>query len=164
MKISSNDLESSAGERRDFSNLCWADNRRLMRTILLFAVVCLAPLSYGQHFDKPTVMNQPYTQLVQEPFFGDYGGHFAPSEPAVAEGGAAPAPAEAQVIAQGNRRYHVTLRARPLSSEAWPLLVELDGHLEGERILFSGSSGGHVWAGGVSKGTLKIQKRGYGGD
>src|SRR5262245_38780145 len=106
-----------------------------MRIVLLSAVVCLSPLSYAQHFDEPTVMNQPYTQRVQDPLFGDYEGHFAPSETAVADGGTTPVPAEAQVIAQGNRRYHVTLRARPLSSEAWPLLVELDGHLEGERIL-----------------------------
>jgi len=135
-----------------------------MKTILLCAFLFLGYAGFAQHFDEPTVMNQPYTQRVPDPYFGDYEGQYTAWETPAANGGVAALPAEAQVIAQGNRRYHVTLRAKAAAPQAWPLEVELDGRLEGERVVFEGEAGGHQWQGQVSKGALKIQKRGYGGD
>ena len=108
-------------------------------------------------------MNQPYTQAVPDPYFGDYEGNYASSEPPTSEGGPAPTEAEAKIIAQGSRRYHITLRAQPVDPKDWPLQIELDGHLEGERVVFSGHAGGHDWQGQAARGTLRINKQGYGG-
>jgi hypothetical protein len=130
------------------------------------AAVCVAlALARGQaqHFDEPSVMNVPYTQQVQDPYFGDYDGTYAPSEAKAEEGGPMPVKAEAKVVPQGDRNYRVVLRAQPHDSTEWPLQIELPGRLEGERIHVFGSMGGHEWEGDIAKKTLRINKRGYGG-
>src|SRR5262245_12757079 len=76
-------------------NVSVAAIQQRTKAILYCAFICVGRLSYAQHFDEPTVMNQPYTQQVPDPFYGDYEGNYAPSETSVAEGGTAPIPAEA---------------------------------------------------------------------
>ena len=107
----------------------------------------MMPCIYAQHFDEPTVMNQPYTQEVQDPYFGDYEGTYAPADLKPDAGGPQPVKAEAKVFPQGNRGYRVVLRAQPPDSTEWPLQVELDGRLEGESIRVAGFAGGHEWEG-----------------
>jgi hypothetical protein len=131
--------------------------------LVLLGLAGAVPTLHSQHFDEPSVMNQPYTQLVQDPYFGDYEGTYLPSDTPAAQGAPSAVPADAKVVAEGNRHYRVALRARPLDAAEWPLAVELGARLEGERLVVSGSSGGHEWEGQIAKGTLKINKRGYGG-
>src|SRR5262249_29008146 len=139
-----------------------------MRTHLIrwlaAAIVALVLVgAQAQHFDEPSVMNQPYTQQVQDGYFGDYEGTYAPSEAKAEEGGPAPLKAEAKVVPQGERSYRIVLRAQPRDPAEWPLQIELPGRLEGERIRVFGSMGGHEWEGEIAKKTLRINKRGYGG-
>jgi hypothetical protein len=121
------------------------------------------PALHARRFEEPSVMNLPYTQMVEDPFFGDYDGTFTPSDLRVQDGGPAPVVAAAQVVAQGHHQYKVVLRAKPSDPEAWPLQIELDGRIEGDRVLVSGYAGGHEWEGEISKQHLRVNKRGYGG-
>jgi hypothetical protein len=135
----------------------------LLAAMAILGMTGISSGSYAQHFDEPTVMNQPYTQEVEDPYFGDYEGTYAPSDLKPDAGGPQPVTAEAKVFPQGNRSYRVVLRAKPLDPAEWPLQVELDGRLEGERIRVTGLVGGHEWEGEIAKKRLKVNKRGYGG-
>jgi hypothetical protein len=130
--------------------------------LVLFGLVAfLLPCRGG--FDEPTVMNQPSTQTVRDPYFGDYEGTYAFSDTSVADGAPAPAAAEAKVVAEGNHRYRIVLRAKPLDPSEWPLQIELPGRLEGEKIVVDGHAGGHDWRGQIAGGALSIAKQSYGG-
>ena len=130
------------------------------------ASLCLVgniSLSFSRHLDEPIVISQLYTQEVQDPYFGDYEGTYAPSELKPEEGAPQPVRAEAKVYPQGGQNYGVVLRAKPLDVAEWPLQIELNGKLEGGRIRVSGVAGGHKWEGEIANSTLKVAKRGYGG-
>ena len=129
--------------------------------LALLGLIQAVPAAHGRRFDEPTVMNQPYTQLVVDPLFGDYEGTYMPSEANVEAGGPAPVAAEAKVFPQGHHRYRVVLSARPLDPQSLPLQLELEGRLDGERILVGGAAGGHYWEGEIAKQALRITKRGY---
>jgi len=101
--------------------------------------------------------------MAVDTYFGDYEGTYSFSETAVADGAPAPAEAEAKVIAEGNSRYHLVLRAKPLDPSEWPLQIELEGRLQGEKMIVDGHAGGHDWRGEIANGALKIAKQGYGG-
>ncbi len=114
-------------------------------------------------FGQPAVVNQLSTQTAEDPYFGDYVGTYSFSDTSVADGAPAPAAAEAKVVAEGNRRYRVVLRAKPLDPEEWPLQIELAGRLAGEKITIDGHAGGHDWRGQIAGGALSVAKDGYGG-
>jgi len=65
-------------------------------------------------------MNQPYTQLVADPHFGDYEGTSVCSEMKQEDGGPPPVQAEAKVVPEGHRHYRVVLSARPMAPEGLP--------------------------------------------
>jgi len=125
----------------------------------LFAVL----LPCRGELDEPAAMDQSSTQMAVDTYFGDYEGTYSFSETAVADGAPAPAEAEAKVIAEGNSRYHLVLRAKPLDPSEWPLQIELEGRLQGEKMIVDGHAGGHDWRGEIANGALKIAKQGYGG-
>jgi hypothetical protein len=127
----------------------------------LTVTVAASPLQ-AQHFDEPSVMNQPYTQMVQDPYFGDYEGTYSAGEERPEPGSPKPVPAEAKVRALGNRAYAIVLRTHPADADE-ALQAEVAGRMEGERVIVSGSSQGHEWEGEIGKQALQIRKRGYGG-
>lgn len=116
----------------------------------------------AQHFDEPSVMNLPYTQLVQDAFFGDYEGTYTSGDGGTDFLTAASMLATAKVYPLGSRRYAVVLRSSAAEAELF-FQVELPGRIEGDRLLVSGTSSGTEWEGVISKQTLRILKRGYGG-
>ncbi len=136
---------------------------QLKFAVILSILIQAVPSARGQYFDEPTVMNLPYTQMVPDPYFGDYEGTYTPSDMKADAGGPPPVMAEAKVIPQGRRRYRVVLTARPLDPQSLPLQIELTGVLEGERIRVAGEAGGHDWEGAIDNKSLAINKRGYGG-
>jgi hypothetical protein len=61
----------------------------------------------AQHFDEPSVMNQPHTQMAQDPYFGDYEGTYSAGEDRPEPGSPKPVRAEAKVRALANVRHHL---------------------------------------------------------
>ena len=122
-----------------------------------------ARVAHSGPFEAPTVMNQPYTQMVEDPYFGDYEGTYTPSDYKMEEGGPPPVAAEAKVFPVGHYRYRVVLSTQPLDPKSLPMQLELDAHIDGERVLVGAAAGGQYWEGEIAKQTLRITKRGYGG-
>ena len=135
-----------------------------MRKVLVLG--CLLSIGAGvgsavaKPFDEPSVMGLPYTQLVEDPLFGEYEGTYFGGEPGAAVQADA---AQAQVVPAGNKVYRVVLRARAGAEEGWPLQAELEGRLEGDVIKVAGQAGANDWDGTIGPDGLKIAKRGYGG-
>jgi hypothetical protein len=135
----------------------------LALALAMFGTAGALAAADNQKLEEPTVMNLPMTQNAQDPYFGDYEGTYSPSEAKVEEGGSAPMAAEAKVVAHGHHQYKIELHAKMPNPDAWPLQLELDGKVEGDRVLVSGYTGGHEWSGEISKQKLRINKHGYGG-
>jgi hypothetical protein len=117
--------------------------------IAALGLILAVPAAIGRQFDEPSVMNQPYTQAVPDPYFGDYEGTYVLSELKEEAGGPAPMAADAKVIPQGHRSYRLMLVAKPREAQALPWQIELVGRHEGERIVVTGQAGGHDWEGEI---------------
>jgi hypothetical protein len=128
-----------------------------LASVLGMAILAAA---YGQ---EPNPGDPLFTQTSVDPYFGDYVGTYTASETPAAAGGPAPVAAEAKVVPQGNRAYRIVLDAKALDPKGLPMQIELPGHVDGERVVVGGTSGGHDWDGEVSAKTLRVSKHGYGG-
>ena len=67
--------------------------RQALSLAAALAVTVAASQLKAQHFDEPSVMNQPYTQMVQDPYFGDYEGTYSAGEVQPEPGSPKPVPA-----------------------------------------------------------------------
>lgn len=103
------------------------------------------------------------TQFAADPYFGDYTGTYAASDTSVEAGGPVPVLAEGKIVAQGNRHYRVVLSTAPTTTQGRPWQIELEGHIDGERLVIAGAAGGHDWEGEIANKALRINKRSYGG-
>ena len=65
-----------------------------------------------------------------------------------------PAHAEAQVIPEGGNDYRVRIAVEPAEGDVWGIQGEFHGKKKGEKISFSGESGGVEWEGTIADGVL----------
>ena len=127
------------------------------RVAAVAILACVFGLGMSKAFTAPTVKGSAETQETEDPFMGVYAGTFYPMGDHRSE-------ARGMVIAEGEGRYRVVLRARSGPGDRdWPFQLELAGRLEGERLQIAGNSMGLDWAGGLEGGKLTVEKDYYGG-
>ena len=86
------------------------------------------------------------------PFFGEYEGTYTAM-------GRDALPSRAEVISEGPDLYRATLAYTTAGLEPATYQLELHGHTEGPRVMFSGYSNSAEWQGMLRDGTLRIERR-----